>query len=52
MSDIEKVRAKSNHLPAPSLKGAARCSPARGRGAGETKDGGHGVTEAVPLGRG
>lgn len=32
MSDIEKVRAKSNHLPAPSLKGAALRSPGLGQG--------------------
>ena len=43
-SDIEKVIAKSNHLQAPSLKGAALRFPGRGREACETKTGGHGVT--------
>lgn len=37
MSDIEKVIAKSNHLQAASLKGAAPLFPWQGRGAWETK---------------
>lgn len=37
MSDIEKVIAKSNHLQAASLKGAAPLFPWQGRGAWKTK---------------
>lgn len=52
MSDIEKVIAKSNHLQALSLKGAALRYPGWGRPACKTKNGGHGVTLRVGVGKG
>lgn len=53
MSDIEKVIAKSNHLEAPSLKGAARLVPCQGREAWKTKDGGtRGGSGAGCVGKG
>lgn len=42
-SDIEKVIAKSNHLQAASLKGAALLFPWQGRGAGRQRAEGHSV---------
>lgn len=51
MSDIEKVIAKSNHLQALSLKGAALCSPGWGT-AWKTKNRGHGVTLSSGSGQG
>lgn len=53
MSDIEKVIAKSNHLEAPSLKGAARLVPWQGRETWKTKDGGaRGGSGAGCVGKG
>lgn len=52
MSDIEKVIAKSNHLQAASLKGAARHWAGLGQGGCETKNGGHGVTPSFVCGEG
>lgn len=52
MSDIEKVIAKSNHLQALSLKGAALRYPGWGRRAWKTKNGGHGVTLSSGSGEG
>lgn len=51
-SDIEKVIAKSNHLQALSLKGAALRYPGWGRRAWKTKNGGHGVTLSSGSGEG